>query len=54
VDYNEGKTGKLAQSCRLWERAQFDSFRSNIFWLLKKERRRDKENVKRECMANVI
>lgn len=54
VDYSEGKAGKLAQSCRLWQRPQFDSFRSNIFWLLKKGRRRNKENVIKECMANVI
>lgn len=52
VDYSEGKTGKLAQSCRLWERLQFDSLRSNILWLLK--RGRDKENVRRESTANVI
>lgn len=54
VDYSEGKTGKLAQSCRLWERPQFDSLRSNILWLLKRGRGRYKENVRRESMANVI
>lgn len=52
VDYSEGKTGKLAQNCHLWERPQLYSLRSNILWLLK--RGRDKENVRRENIANVI